>query len=909
MSNKTPWDEGSGEPNGAQNGAPSQSPDDAPPSGPFYNFESPSRPSPLDGFAAGQGSAKSSPEQLARQKRSKLRRLILIYPLATVLVASVVGVVVAASIHQPQIAELDQFKPRLVTEIHDRDGRPIRTYSRENRILIEEGQLPKLLQDAILATEDAHFFQHGGVDLEGILRAAVTNFRAGRVKEGASTITMQLARELFQLSREQDIWRKVEEALLAVELEKNYSKEQILTLYANMVNLGHGNYGMEAGARAFFNKSVADLTLAEAASLAGIPQRPTHFSLYRRPEEVKKRRNWVLQRMETEGYITAAEREAAQQEEIVVAAKRRDATFGLHFSEEVRRHLITTFGETQLYDRGLLVRTTLDPKIQTAAEKALRDQLLALDHRKGWRGNLLGHRVGDLEQEKLASWAEAEVEKGEFFEGLVLSSGPTFARVKYREQVLDLSAEGVKWTGRKAVDELLKPGDVAYFRWHQPKDKDKKGNLKPAFLRLEQEPKLEAAVLVIESTTGAVRALVGGWNYERNEFNRVTQAHRQVGSAFKPFVYGAALEQGYTPADTIFDGPAIFAGGDGLMSYSPRNYYRKFYGIITLRRALELSVNVASVKLMMLVGVDRTIDLARRCGITSDLPPYPSLALGSADLIPLEMAAAYATFANQGVYVEPYMIERIVTRSGKTLEEHQPRARKAMEPQTAFVLSMMLKGVAERGTAAGHLANLPIATAGKTGTTNDYTDAWFIGYTPRYTILTWVGYDQKRSIGRGMTGAEAALPIWQAVVERGLEDGWLREGEEFAPPPGVSATEVDAKSGLLWAGAGEKKVLEYFVAGTEPKKSLDGEAARVMQLPWYLQEGHYLPKEGELMPGQIEDRDRELINKAWEGVTAEAPEEEGEAPIGEGEIPPSVAPVPPPPPAEEGGAGGNGGQQ
>lgn len=872
--------------------------DKTPPSGPFYNFETPSRPTPLDSFAAGKGSAGGSPQQASRERQRRLRRLILIYPFATALIAAVVGVAVAASIHQPQIATLDQFKPKLVTEIHDRDGRPIQTYSRENRILIEEGQLPELLQNAILATEDSRFFQHGGIDLEGIVRAAVTNFRAGSVKEGASTITMQLARELFALSREQKMWRKVEEALLAVELEKNYSKQQILTLYANMVNLGHGNYGMEAGARAYFNKSVADLSLAEAATLAGIPQRPTHFSLYRRPEDVKKRRNWVLQRMEIEGYITPEACEAAQQEQVVVAEKRRDATFALHFSEEVRRHLINTYGETQLYDRGLLVKTTLDPKVQSASEKALRDHLLLLDHRKGWRGNLLGHRVGDLENDKLASWGESEPEQGEFFEGLVLAAADKTAQIKYRDQVLELTAEGVKWTGRKTISELLQRGDIAYFRWHQPKDKDRQGNPKPAFLRLEQEPKLEAAVLVIESATGAVRGLVGGWSYERNEFNRVTQAHRQVGSAFKPFVYGAALEQGYTPADTIFDGPAIFPGADGTLSYSPRNYYRKFYGIITLRRALELSVNVASVKLMMLIGIDHTLDLAKRCGITSSMPPYPSLALGSADLIPLEMAAAYATFANQGVYVEPYMIERIVARTGKTLEEHQPRARKAMEPQTAFVLTKMLQGVAQRGTAAGHLAQLKIATAGKTGTTNDYTDAWFIGFTPRYTIMTWVGYDQKRSLGSGMTGAVAALPIWQAVVEQGLADGWLREGEEFEPPAGISATEVDAKSGLLWAGAGEKKVLEYFVAGTEPKKSLDGEAARVMSLPWYLQEGHYLPKEGELMPGQIEGQDRELINKVWEGVKQEAPEDE-EGPIGEGELPA---------PAEEGGAGGAGGQ-
>lgn len=879
---------------------PSDEPNDpsqpkTPPAGPFYNFDPPSRATPFDGFAAGAGSS-ASPEKLAQRRRSRLRRMLVYYPLATVAVAAIVGVVVAASIHQPQIAELDQFKPKLVTEVHDRSGLIFQKYSRENRILIEEGELPKQLQNAILATEDSRFLQHGGVDLEGVIRAAVTNFKAGSVKEGASTITMQLARELFSLSREQKMWRKVEEALLAVELEKNYSKQQILTLYANMVNLGHGNYGMEAGARAYFNKTVADLSLAEAATLAGIPQRPTHFSLYRRPDEVKKRRNWVLQRMLAEKYITPEECKAAQEEEVRVSEKRRDATFGLHFAEEVRRHLIATYGETQLYDRGLLVRTTLDPRIQSAAEKALRDQLLMLDHRKGWRGDLIGFRPGDPENEKLASWAEVDPEKGEFFEGIVLSSTANNARIKYKNQVLDLTPEGIKWTGRKTIDELLKRGDVAYFRWHQPKDKDKKGEPKPMFLRLEQEPKLEASVLVLESNTGAVRALVGGWNYERNEFNRITQAHRQVGSAFKPFVYGVALEQGYTPADTIFDGPAVFKVG--TESYSPRNYYRKFYGIITLRKALELSVNVAAVKLMMLVGIDNTIDLARRCGISTDLPPYPSLALGSADMIPLELAAAYATFANQGVYVEPYLIERVVTRSGKTLEEHQPRARKAMEPQTAFVLTKMLQGVAQRGTAAGLLANLPIATAGKTGTTNEYSDAWFVGYTPRYTILTWVGYDQKRSIGSGMTGATAALPIWHAVVERGLADGWLQEGEDFTPPAGISATEVDAKSGLLWAGAGDKKIQEYFVAGTEPKKSLDGEAARVMGLPWYLQENHYLPKEGEPMPGQMDAQDRETITKAWEGVDKEAPlDEEGEVPIGEGEIPPS-----------QGGGGGNGGE-
>jgi penicillin-binding protein 1A len=873
----------------------SEKPDQAGPT-PFFN-EPPAPDQPMGSFAAGKGSKYRAPLSPEEEKQRKLRRLLLIYPLITIVAATAAGVVVAMSIHRPQIESINEFKPKLVTELYDRNGGKLKTYSRENRILIDQGQVPELLQNAILATEDANFFTHGGVDLEGVLRAAVTNVKAGSVKEGASTITMQLARDLFSLSREQEMWRKVEEALLAVELEKIYSKQQILTLYANMVNVGHGNYGMEAGSRAYFNKTVKDLTLTEAATLAGIPQRPSELSVYRRPMLVVKRRNWVLQRMLAEGYIDEPQYRAAIAEPLVLAEKARESSMGLHFAEEVRRHLINTFGQTQLYDRGLQVQTTLDPRIQRAAEKALREQLLTLDHRKGWRGQLLGHRASpDLMAEKLASWTESEPEKGELFEGLVVESDDQSAKVKYGSQVLTLGIDGIKWTGKKKVSDLLRKGDVAFFRWAEPKDKEK-----PLFLRLEQEPRMEAAVLVIESATGAVRALVGGWNYERNEFNRITQAHRQVGSAFKPFVYGAALEAGYTPADTIFDGPAVFRGGDGTFSYSPRNYYRKFYGIITLRRALELSVNVASVKLMMLVGVDRTIDLARRCGITSELPPYPSLALGSADLIPLEMAAAYATIANQGVYVEPYLIERVVTRSGKTLEEHQPRARKAMEPQTAFVLAMMLKGVSERGTAAGLLGKMPIATAGKTGTTNDYTDSWFVGFTPRYTILTWVGYDQKKTLGKGMTGAVAALPIWQAVVEEGLEAGWLVQDEQFSPPAGVNFAEVDAKSGLLWGGTGDKKIQEVFVAGTEPKKALDGDAARVMQMPWYLQEGHYQPKEGEPMPRQIEDW--ELVNKAWEGVSQEAPadEEGSEPPVGEGELP-----EPPPPPPSEGGGGGGG---
>jgi penicillin-binding protein 1A len=446
---------------------------------------------------------------------------------------------------------------------------------------------------------------------------------------------------------------------------------------------------------------------------------------------------------------------------------------------------------------------------------------------------------------------------GRWFEGLVTAVDRKVAQVRYREQVLELGELGIKWTGRSRPDQLLKRGDVAWFRLALPesdkKDKDAVGETAEPYLRLEQEPEIEGAALVLESSSGAVRAMVGGWDYDRNEFNRAIQARRQAGSAFKPFVFGAALENGFTAADTIFDGPAVFRGATAEDLYSPRNYHRKYYGITTMRHALEASINVTSVKLMDLVGIERVIEFARRTGVSSDLPPYPSLALGSADLSPIEMAAAYATFVNQGIYVEPYLTEKVTSRNGRTLEQHLPRASKAMEPQIAYVLTKMLEGVALRGTAAGRLARLDIATGGKTGTTNDYSDAWFIGFTPRYTLLSWVGYDKKRSLGRGMTGAHAALPIWADIIEAGLEEGWLTPGEKFAEPPGVATAWIDAESGLLWADGGQRKLQEVFVEGTAPDRTLDPETARVLRLPWYLQEPFYLPKEGERMPSQIED--------------------------------------------------------
>lgn len=756
---------------------------------------------------------------------------------------SALGIGVAAAIRMPRVEALADYRPHLITQILDREGRTFASYARERRVLLQEGELPSLLQNAVIAAEDADFFAHGGIDLFGIARSLLINFQRGRRSHGASTITMQLARQLF-LTRDKTWKRKVEEALLAVELEKSLSKQQILTLYCNLMFFGHGNYGVEAAARDYFGKGARDLDLPQAATLAGILQRPSDYSPVRNPRGVLARRDYVLRRMREEGYIDAEQQSAAAATPLELARTPPQSSSGLYFAEEVRQHLERTLGADRLYEEGLQVDTTLDATIQRGAEAALRAGLLRLDQRKGWRGPLArgaSLRSSAAEIEELAG---RNPDPSSWKPGLVLESGEAAALVRLGDEEIRIGRENVAWTGRGGLAAVLRPGDVAWFRLQV----DPTGRQPPAWL-LAQEPVMEGAVIVLESASGAVRALVGGWDFNRNKFDRVTQARRQVGSAFKPFVYGAALESGFTPADTLFDAPAVFLGADGLPSYSPRNYYRRYAGIVTLRHALERSINVTAVKLLDLVGVGRVVAFAQRCGVTSPLPPYPSLALGSADLIPLELAAAYAAIANQGVWIRPYLIEEVRARGGATLERHQLEATKAMEPAVAYVLTSMLEGVVDRGTGAS-LSNLPVAIAGKTGTTNDYTDAWFVGFTPRHTILAWVGYDQKRTLGRKMTGAEVALPIWRAVAEAGLRDGWIREGEEFSVPSGVDIRPVEYWTGLA-AGPGAERVLrEAFVAGTGPDRVWEARWERIRSLPWPQQIAFYRPKPGEKMPDE-----------------------------------------------------------
>jgi len=792
--------------------------------------------------------------------RRTVRRLLwwLFLPLVTMLLATVAGVAFAAWIDMPQVEQLGEYVPKLVTGLRTADGEIFRSYSRENRRLIEPGDLPLLTAQAAVATEDANFYQHGGVDLRGVLRAMWKNWRTGRREEGASTITMQLARQLF-LHRDKTWKRKIEEAFLAVELEKHYSKQQLLTLYANIVNEGHGNYGYAAAARNYFGKPLAELSLAETATIVGIPQRPSDHSPYRHPDLVVARRNEVLARMLHEGFIERAAYEQAVAEPLLVVPRRKQAQLGPYFAEEVRRHLIDTYGADRLYDDGLAADTTLDARIQRAAERALHQGLLRLDHQRGWRGPLRRLEPGQRVDPQLPSWQGIdELTVDLWYQGVVLASGPRVASVQIADQRFDLGPEGIAWTRKKRPKDLLSPGDVAWFRLAAPGAGD---DGPPPVLMLEQEPQMEGAVVVLESSTGAVRALVGGWSFERNEFDRVMQARRQVGSAFKPFVIGAALENGFTPADTIFDGPAVFPGADNALDYSPRNYHPGYGGILTLRRVLAESINVASVKLQDLVGGEAVIDFAHRAGIYTELQPFASLALGVIELSPLELAAAYASFANQGIFVQPYLLERVSTRDGRLLEKHQPQAHKGMEPQTAALVVSLLRGVVLFGTGR-RVADLQLDLAGKTGTTDNYTDAWFAGFTPHYTLLAWVGYDQRRSLGRGQTGAEAALPIWRSVVESGLQEGWIKEGERFSQPPGLVHTTIDMASGLLPGPSTQRTLVETFVEGTEPTTAVDARWSRILELPWYLQEPFYLPKEGERMPSDIVDWSP--VQAAWD---------------------------------------------
>jgi penicillin-binding protein 1A len=655
----------------------------------------------------------------------------------------------------PEIRALETYRPNVVTEIYADDGQLVGTFALQRRILVTHEQIPKVVYNAVTAIEDQHFEDHWGVDFPRIAGAAyrdILKALRGQRAEGASTISMQLAGNLFLDRSDRSMRRKIEEMLLALQIERRYTKPQIFTMYANQVYLAHGNYGFAAAAQFYFGKSIGDLNLQEAALLAALIRGPNYSPMVD-PARALGRRNLVLYRMQEEGKITPSEYEAARNTPLGLHIQYPRNDLAPYFFEEVRKHLESAYGTEAVHERGLRVYTTLNINMQRIANQAIRDGLHSYERRHGWRGelpNILRDHLGHLDSYEDEDWRHA-MEKGSYVTGLVLSTDDKNALIKVGPYRAILSPADFAWTGRKKPSELLKVGDLAQFSIQEIRDSTVR-------VQLEQQPAPQAAMVALDNATGEIKAMVGGYSFEDSKFNRATQAVRQVGSSFKIYVYAAALEKGASPFDTIVDAP--FTTISGGKPYSPHNYDEKFEGTITLRRALAGSRNVPAVKLAEKVHINSVVEEARRFGITTPLPPYLPLALGAADMQLLEHVSAFTVFPDDGIRVDPQMIRRVTSYDGALLEEAHPEVHDVISPEVARTMTAMLEEVIRFGTGAQAKA-IGRPAAGKTGTTQDYTDAWFIGFTPQLTAGAWVGYDDKQiSLGKRETGARAALPIW-----------------------------------------------------------------------------------------------------------------------------------------------------
>jgi len=660
----------------------------------------------------------------------------------------------------PEIRALETYRPTVVTEIYADDGQLVGSFALQRRILMTFEQCPKVLFNAVTAIEDQHFEEHWGIDFPRMFSAAYHNVVKRRITGGASTITMQLAGNLFLDRSDRSFRRKMQEMLLALQIERGYTKPQIFTMYSNQVYLAHGNYGFAAAAQFYFGKPVTDLKLPEAALLAGMVNGPK-FSPLTNPEAALTRRNLVLHRMEEEGKISTPEEQAARKAPLGLHIQYPRNDLAPYFFEEIRKYLESTYGTEAVHERGLRVYTTLNIHMQRAANQSVRDGLHGYERRHGWKGslpNILRDNLGKLDSYEDEDWRHP-IEKGSYVTGLVQSVDDKNAVIKIGTFRAVLSPVDFAWTGRKKPNELLKAGDLPQFFIQELRD----GTVR---VQLEQQCGPQGAMVAIDNSTGEIKALVGGYSFEDSKFNRATQAVRQVGSSFKIYVYADAIEKGATPFDTVVDTPfTVISGGK---PYSPHNYDEKFEGTITLRRALAGSRNVPAVKLAEKVGINSVIEEARRFGITTPLPPYLPLALGAADMQLLEHVSAFTVFPNDGIRIDPHMIRRVTSYDGALLEEAHPEVHDVVSPDVARTMTAMLEEVIRFGTGV-QAKPLNRPAAGKTGTTQDYTDAWFIGFTPQLTTGVWVGFDDKQiSLGKKETGARAALPVWLEFMQSAL---------------------------------------------------------------------------------------------------------------------------------------------
>jgi penicillin-binding protein 1A len=825
--------------------------------------------------------------QLAPAAPMNRRKSILLLFLVAIVLGIPAGFLFARAIRVPMMKRLDDYQPAIITRIYDRNNVPFAEYSIQRRIVVSMKDISPYLVQAIIATEDADFYKHGGINPKAILRAGLKDLIAGKKIEGASTLTQQLAKQVF-LTPEKSFRRKVNEAFLAIDIEKSFTKDQIFELYANQVYLGHGAYGVEAASRLYFGKHAKDLSVPEAALIAGLARTPMRDTPITHPDRALNRRNHVLQRMFDEHYIKRRDQLAQYvNSPIVLGTYKEEAPrVGAYFSEEIRQYIehAPQYGIENLYQRGLKVYSTLDFRMQQAAELSLQRGLRTFDHRRGFRKparNLISEGLDPLTYRDPA-WSNEGYAVDKLYPAIVLGVDTNNVTVRLNKDALKLSAPSFKWTGKKTMVGSLRRGDVVHVRV------DEDAKTKKHTWMLDQLPQVQGAVVILDVKTGEIRALVGGYDFQISKFNRATQSRRQTGSSFKPFVYGAAFEKGLTPADTLFDAPIAIPVGNQI--YAPKNYYGKYAGIVTIQRALELSINVPAVKTYMMIGGDKVVDFTRRLGITAQMERYPSLALGAAGVSPIEMTAAYNVFVNQGVYVKPRYIRKITDQTERVLEEQVPELSEATSAQVAFELTKVMRGTIDRGTAyEAHTLAPPLA--GKTGTTNAYTDAWFIGFSPEYTVSVWVGYDDpSRTLGGGATGAAVALPIWIDIFKQ-IDTMKLRTPRpEFDVPPGIVLVPMDLTSGRRGVGPCERVITEAFIAGQEPDKDCSGATVAVSKLPYYLQRPFYQPKESE---PTIAANDASA--QSGEGAESPAPDVKEEPAV----KPP--APVPPPPPTNTSG--------
>lgn len=675
-----------------------------------------------------------------------------------------IGTLIGYQYNLPRIASLEDYRPDVITDVFSADNKVIGEFAVERRIIVTFDEIPPYLQLAILAAEDDQFYNHGGVNYLSNLRAVYRDIMRMRAAEGASTITQQLARMLLQ-SYEKTLDRKIRELLITWRIEKHYSKRQIITLYCNLHYMGHGAYGVAAAADTYFGKTLKELTLEECAMIAALPRSWSRYSPRLHPDAARARRNYVLDRMVTEHMISSKLAEQAKARPIVLKPRTRSNELAPYFVEWVRQSLSDRFTTDVIWRRGLRVFTTLDIPMQEAAKKALQEGLRHYDKQRGWRGpdrNILQDPASSLDTFTHPDW-RLPLRVGDITTGLVQNSGTNEVTVRIGKYRAVIGPRAIAWTKAQSPARILKPGDLAHFQIVSI-DETKK----TADVLLEQVPEVEGAIIVLQNSTGEIRAMVGGYDFEGSEFNRATQAMRQVGSTFKPIVYATALEKGMDAESTIIDSPISFTDAFGR-TWRPANYDGQFKGQITLRQALTESRNVPTIKIASLIGIKNVVITARRFGLAGTMEPYLPLAIGACEATPLEMATAFTVFPNLGIQPKPFFIRRIEDYDHAKKEEVLPQTHKVLDSEIASRMLNLLQGVVQSGTATA-AKSLGRPLGGKTGTTNDFTDAWFVGFTPSITAAVWVGFDTKKSLGDKQSGAVAALPIWIKFMNQVLKD-------------------------------------------------------------------------------------------------------------------------------------------